>query len=148
MSYKDIRTFFTDRLTEIDSEFQKQDTPFNVQDEVSNTNFDKRFHIFYGNVAGGGAAPRTITDTVNATVKLYFTGLRDNTDRLDDSFDLANLFRINCMKKEKLGNHKFLKRFVCTSFVATPLGNNDNAVLITLSFSIDAMFGVGANLDC
>jgi hypothetical protein len=147
MSFKNIRTFFESRLNETDSEFQRLETPFNIEDPGLNA-FNKRFHIFYHALSGSVANQNATQDTVNAVVTLYFDGLRADVEALDNSFDLANVFRLACMNKKNLVNEKFLKKFVCTGMNATPLDTNENAIKITLAFSISMIFGTQANLEC
>lgn len=147
MSFKPIRTFLENRLKEIDSEFEAIATPFNV-DEPAATNFNKRYHIFYGDVGGTVSNQQTTTDTVNATTTLYFDGYRDETEALDSAMDLANAYRMRCLQAKFLKTEKNIKRVVPVSIVATPLGTNDNKIKVVLGFSISMIFASTDSLDC
>lgn len=147
MSLKPIRSFLTDRLLEIDSDFSMLDNGFETNN-VGSDNFDKRFHIFYGNVATTASNQNTTTDVVSAVVTLFFSGSRNSVDELDDAMDLANQFRINCLRRTKYSNQDFIKNVVSQSIEATALDTNDNQIMIKLTFSISIIFGTGIDLDC
>ena len=146
MSFKPIRTFLENRLLEVDRDFEVQDDAFGLETLGSNE-LDKRYHIFYGNVATTLDNQHTTDDVVSATVSLYFRGYRTATDALDDSMDLANAYRLNCLKISALTNQDFIKRVVCNSILAEPLESNDNFIKITLQFSIRVIFGTAINFD-
>jgi hypothetical protein len=147
MSFKPIRTFLEDRLTGLDSEFESFDEAFN-SNEIGDNRYDKRYHIFYGRVDTTAANHNVTNDSVTATVSLYFAGARDATEALDDAMDFSNEYRIECLKRSNYANQTFIKNVVCKSMQAEPLaGTNDNAIKISLEFSISVIFGIGVNLD-
>ena len=148
MSFKPIRTFLTERLLEIDSDFEVFDQGFESQ-EIGANDFDKRFHIFYGSVVTTSANQNTTQDIVTATVTLYFQGERESTEALDNAMDTANLYRINCLKRMNYAGLSFIKNVVCNSIEASPVDvTNDNSVKVQLKFSISVIFGTGVDLDC
>lgn len=147
MSFKPIRTFLTNRLLETDQEFEVHDQPFEISNIGAN-DFNKRFHIFYGSVTTSVANQNTTLDDVLSTVTLSFSGFRDSTEALDTAMDIANKYRINCLRQQYLVGETFVKRVVCESINAEPLDGNDNAILIRLQFRIRVIFGTGVNLDC
>lgn len=148
MSFKPIRTFLTDRLLEIDSDFEVYDQGFESQ-EVGANDFDKRFHIFYGSVQASVANQNTTQDVVAATVTLYFQGARESTEALDNAMDLANQYRLNCLKRIKYAGQSFIKNVVCNSIEASPVDlTNDNSVKVQLKFSVSVIFGTGIDLNC
>lgn len=147
MSFKPIRTFLTDRLIEIDSDFTVFDNGFN-SDQVGSDNYNKRFHIFYGSVATTTSNQNTTTDNVTATTTLYFSGSRNSTDELDSAMDIANQYRINCLRRAKYAGQTFIKNVVCQSIEAEPLETNDNAIMIKLTFNILIVFGLNIDLNC
>lgn len=147
MSFKPIRSFLSDRLLEVDSDFEVHNDAFSTENIGAN-DFNKRYHIFYGNVATSVSNQVTTIDDVTATVKLYFQGFRDATESLDSAMDLANKFRIQCLKQNFIINQSFIKRVVCSSIQANPLNTNDNAIEIVLTFNIKVIFGLGVDLDC
>ncbi len=147
MSFKPIRTFLADRLTEIDSDFSVFDNGFN-SDQLGENNFDKRFHIFYGSVVTTASNQNTTSDVVTATVTLFFSGSRTSTDELDEAMDIANQYRINCLRRNKYTGQTFIKNVVCQSIEAQPLDTNDATIQIKLTFNIITIFGVGLDLNC
>jgi len=147
MSFKPIRTFLADRLTEIDSDFSVFDNGFN-SDQLGENNFDKRFHIFYGSVVTTASNQNTTSDVVTATVTLFFSGSRTSTDELDEAMDIANQYRINCLRRNKYTGQTFIKNVVCQSIEAQPLDTNDATIQIKLTFNITTIFGVGLDLNC
>lgn len=147
MSFKPIRTFLADRLTEIDSDFSVFDNGFN-SDQVGDNNYDKRYHIFYGSVATTVSNQNTTTDVVTATTTLFFSGSRNSTEELDEAMDIANKYRINCLRRAKYSGQTFIKNVVCQSIEAQPLESNDNAIQIKLTFNITIMFGLNVDLNC
>jgi hypothetical protein len=147
MSFKPIRTFLADRLTEIDSDFSVFDSGFN-SDQVGDNNFDKRYHIFYGSVDTTVSNQNTTTDVVTATTTLFFSGSRNSTEELDEAMDIANKYRLNCLRRAKYSGQTFIKNVVCQSIEAQPLESNDNAIQIKLTFNITIMFGLGLDLNC
>lgn len=147
MSFKPIRTFLTDRLVEIDSDFTVFDNGF-TSDQVGSDNFNKRFHIFYGNVATTSSNQNTTSDVVTATTTLFFSGSRNSTDELDEAMDIANKYRINCLRRAKYSGQTFIKNVVCQSIEAVPLDTNDNAISIKLTFNISIIFGLELDLNC
>lgn len=148
MSFKPIRTFLTDRLLEVDPDFEVHDQAFESQ-EVGANDYDKRFHIFYGDITTTSADHNITNDNVSATVSLYFQGARSSTEALDEAMDISNKYRLQCLKRIKYAGLTFIKKVVCTSVVAEPVDiTNDNAIKVRLQFSISVMFGLGVNLDC
>jgi hypothetical protein len=147
MSFKPVRQYLSDRLTEVDSDFLVYDATF-ANDFVGDNNCDKRFHIFYGNITASVANQNPTTDTINATVKLFFRGFRDSNESLDNALDLANEYRVNCLRQSKLAGQVHIKRVVCTSITAESLPSNDQQFVINLEFSITYICGTGINLDC
>lgn len=147
MSFKPVRQYLADRLTEVDSDFLVYDATF-ANDFVGDNNFDKRFHIFYGNITSSVANQNTTTDTINATVKLFFRGFRDSNESLDNALDIANLYRVNCLRQSKLVGQVHIKRVVCNSIIAESMPDNDQQFVINLEFSITYICGTGINLDC
>ena len=147
MSFKPIRTFLTDRLVEIDSDFTVFDNGFN-SDQLGDSNFNKRFHIFYGSVATTTSNQNTTTDVVTAVVNLFFSGSRNSTDELDEAMDIANQYRINCLRRTKYSGQTFIKNVVCQSIEAEPLDTNDNAIRVRLTFNISIIFGLNVDLNC
>lgn len=147
MSFKPVRTFLESRLLEVDSDFEVHEDAFSF-DNIGNNDFNKRYHIFYGNVTTSVDNQHTTNDVVNATVSLFFRGYRNATESLDESMDLANEYRLNCLKIAPLRDQQFIKRVVCNSIQAEPLDTNDNSIKITLQFSINVIFGTAVNLNC
>ena len=146
MSFKPIRTFLKDRLIAIDADFESYENAFN-NNEVGSNDYNKKYHIFYGRVDTTAFNHNITSDSVTATVTLYFSGSRTSEEQLDDAMDLANLYRIECLKRANYANQTFIKNVVCNSIVAEPLADsNDNAIKITLEFSISIIFGIGLNL--
>ncbi len=147
MSFKPVRSFLESRLLEVDRDFEVHDDAFSF-DNIGNNDFDKRYHIFYGSVNTSVDNQHTTNDVVNATVTLFFRGYRTATESLDESMDLANTYRLNCLKIAPLREQDFIKRVVCNSIQAEPLESNDNSIKITLQFSINVIFGTAVNLNC
>lgn len=147
MSFKSVRTYLSNRLLEVDSDFENHSEPFS-DENIGDNDFNKRFHIFYGNVSTSLANQTSTQDTVNATVALFFKGYASPQEALDDAMDLANQYRINCLRPKYLLTTPFIKRVTCTQITAEPLPTNDNAIKIILTFSINMIFGIGVNLDC
>lgn len=147
MSFKPVRSFLEARLLEVDSDFEVHDDAFSLEN-IGNNDFNKRYHIFYGNVATSVDNQHTTNDIVNATVTLFFRGYRNATESLDESMDLANTYRLNCLKIAPLRAQDFIKRVVCSSIQAEPIDTNDNSIKVTLQFSINVIFGTAVNLNC
>lgn len=147
MSFKPVRTFLKDQLLKIDSDFEAYENAFN-NDEIGANDYNKKYHIFYGRVDTTAANHNVTNDVVTATVTLYFDGSRTSEEALDDAMDLANLYRMECLKRENYISQNFIKNVVCKSIVAEPLADtNDNSIKIILEFSISVIFGIGLNLD-
>lgn len=146
MSFKPIRTYLSDRIEGLDSDYTEHDDAFNI-DNIGDLEFDKAYHIFYGDVVTTEANQNTTSDLVTATVSIFSQGHRDPKEALDDAMDFANLFRIECLKPVYLSNEQFLKQVKCISIKAEPLATNDNAIVVRLEFSILVIFGLGVNLD-
>ena len=147
MSFKPIRTYLTARLLEIDPAFEAYETAF-VNDYVGDNNFDKRFHIGYGPIATSVENQNVTNDVATATVTLFFRGFRDNLGNpLDEAMDIANNFRMNCLRPKFVLTQPRIKRVVCNSISSEPLPNNDQAFKCVLSFSIQMIYGLGVDLD-
>jgi hypothetical protein len=147
MSFKPIRTFFQNRIAEIDSDFTEHEDAFSFENIGANQ-LDKKYHIFYGNVTTTSSNQNTTSDVVSAQVSLFFSGYRTGAEALDSAMDVANEFRINCLRRSKYQNEVFIKNVVCQTIEAIPLNTNDNAIQVRLSFNISVIFGTGINLDC
>lgn len=146
MSFKPVRLFLTDRLLEVDGDFESHDDAFSDAN-VGDMDFDKRFHIFYADIQTTAANLHTTQDVVSATVTLFFRSGKDSYE-LDEAIDMANQYRMNCLRKVKLSGFINIKSCVCNSILAVPLDTNDNAVKVILKFSIGMIFGTNINLDC
>lgn len=146
MSFKPIRSFLENRLLEVDPDFELYDHAFN-NDNIGDLDFDKRYHIFYGNINATVSNQVTTQDEVNALVSIYFRGYRDTSESLDSAMDIANQYRINCLRMAHLKNEDHIKRVVCTNIVAEQLPTNDLAIKISLSFKISMIFGTNINLN-
>jgi len=147
MSFKPIRTFLTARLLETDPAFEVFDAAF-AADQVGDNRFDKRFHIFYGPVTATVANQNTTQDVVSATCTLYFRGLRDSNESLDEAMDIANRFRIACMRRTNYSNQVHIKNVVATSIEAQQMPENDQQFKVILGFSISMIYGLGVDLNC
>ncbi|HEY9705630.1 MAG TPA: hypothetical protein V6C58_24540 [Allocoleopsis sp.] len=147
MSFRPVREYLKDRLLEVDSDFEPYDEAFE-NDNLGDNNFDKRFQIFYQVDGATVSNQLTTQDEVTARVTLFFNGSRDSQEEFDSSMDIANVYRIQCLKVDKLRPYTHLKRVVCTSIVPEPLDTNDNMIKIILTFRISMIFGLGVNLDC
>lgn len=147
MSFKPIRTFLEDRLLETDSDFEVFDQAFN-NDNIGDADFNKRYHIFYGPVSASVSNQNTTQDNVTATVTLYFRGYRDTNESLDEAMDIANEYRINCLRVIYLKNQTHIKRVVCTSISPEQMQSNDLSFKVILTFNISMIFGTNINLDC
>lgn len=147
MSFKPIRTFLEDRLLDVDDDFELFDEAFN-SNEVGSNRFDKRYHIFYGPVDTTSANQNVTNDQVTAIVTLYFKGARNSIEALDNGMDLANEYRIECLKRSNYTNQTFIKNVVCKRITPEQIASsNDNEIKISLEFSISVIFGIGVNLD-
>jgi hypothetical protein len=148
MSFKPIRTFLTERLLEIDPEFEAYDQAF-PNNEIGFNDYNKRFHIFYGDVVTSSANQNTTNDVVSASVQLFFQGARTSTEALDEAMDIANKYRLNCLKRINYAGLIFIKNVVSTSIKADPVDpTNDNQIKISLQFSISVIFGTDVDLNC
>lgn len=147
MSFKPIRTYLTDRLLEVDPDFEVYDSAF-ANDFIGDNNFNKRFHIFYGPIATTVANQNTTNDDATAVVTLYFRGYRDSNEALDEAMDIANKYRINCLRPLNLLNQTHIKRVLCTSIAPEQMPENDQQFKISLTFSIQTIFGLSISLDC
>lgn len=147
MSFKPIRTFFQNRIAEIDSDFTEHEDAFNFENIGANQ-LDRKYHIFYGNVTTTAANQNTTNDVVSAQVNLFFSGYRTGAEALDSAMDIANEFRINCLRRTKYAGETFIKNVVCQNIEAIPLNTNDNAIQIRLTFNISVIFGTGLDLNC
>lgn len=147
MSFKPVRTFLTNRLLEVDSAFEAYESPF-ANDYVGDNNFDKRFHIGYNQITTTVANQNVTNDIVAAQVTLFFRGGRDNQENpLDEATDIANKFRINCLRPRFVRAETHIKNVVCTSIASQPLDGNDQAFKIVLSFNINTIYGLAVDLD-
>jgi hypothetical protein len=147
MSFKPVRTYLENRLFEVDSDFERIDSAF-VSDEAGNLDFNKRFHVFYGNIEATPANQNTTQDIVSATVSLYLRGDRDSSEALDEALDIANQYRINCLRPAYLRQEMHIKNVVCTNIAAQQMDSNDMAIKVILQFRISIIFGLSVNLDC
>jgi hypothetical protein len=147
MSFRPIRSFLSQRLLEVDKDFKVHDDAFSTAN-IGLNNFDKRYHIFYGNVQTSSANQNTTQDNVQAVVTLHFNGKRNATEQLDIAMDIANKFRMQCLKMQFLKAQQFIKRVACETIEAIPLDTDDNQIQIRLTFNISIIFGTGIDLDC
>ncbi len=147
MSFRPVRQYLEDRLLEVDQDFEVYDNAFE-NDNVGDNNFDKRYQIFYQVDNASVSNQLTTTDEVTARVTLFFDGGRETQEAFDSAMDLANIYRIQCLKIDKIRPYTHLKRVVCTSIIPEPLDSNDNSIKVLLTFRISMIFGLGVNLDC
>lgn len=132
---------------EVDPAFKVHDDAFSTAN-IGLNNFDKRYHIFYGNVTATVANQNTTQDNVQSIVTLHFKGKRNATEQLDEAMDIANKYRMQCLKPQFLKPQQFIKRVFCESIEAIPLDTDDNSIQIRLTFNISIIFGTGIDLNC
>lgn len=134
-------------MIEVDRKFQPHNDAFN-NDNIGANEINKRFHITYNDVSATVANQNTTQDNVTMTVSLFFSGARDATEALDSAMDVANEYRMNCLRMKHLTTQHFIKRVVCTNIKPEPLVSNDNAIKIILTFNVQIIFGTGVDLNC
>jgi hypothetical protein len=62
--------------------------------------------------------------------------------------DIANKFRINCMRRTNYSGQIHIKNVVATSIEAQPMPDNDQQFKVILGFSISMIYGLAVDLDC
>lgn len=147
VSLTPIRTYFADRLQELDPNYRAHPDAFNTEN-VGRAKFDKAFHVFWASILSSPLSHQVTLDTVRVTVRLFSKGYRDPQTALDSAMDFANTYRLRCMRPEFLNNEQWLKLVVCTSVQGEPVQSNDNAIVVRLEFDVKAVFGTSDTLDC
>lgn len=139
MSLSQVRTYFVTRIAALDSEFEEHQDAFN-QNNIGAYNFNKAYHIFYGQVSSGPLNHACTDDAVTASVALFFSGDRDPATALATAMDFAHTFRLACIKPENAMIGTNIKNVVLNSIVAEPLESNDNAIVVRLDFTVRMVF--------
>ena len=138
MSLSQIRTYFSNRLLEVDSDFREHPDGFN-RDNISSTNFDKSYFIFPGNL-GSVTFDQITDDSMIWRVELFFKGYRDPQEAIDNAIDVANLFRLQCVKREFCLTGENIKNVLLNSMTVNPVDTNDNLIIIELQFAVRLAF--------
>jgi len=140
MSLKPIRTYFKTRLTETDSNFKEHKNGFSDRDDLPNSLFNKSFFISVNSVNNNEHAGNFVKDEISVRIDIFFKGYRDVQLSLENAFDLVNTFRLKSVNPK---NNTDLIKFVdCSGIDVEHLPNNDNDIILTLNFSVTAIFAV------
>ena len=141
MSFSSVRDYFKSQLTALDSSFREHVDGFETENIARNI-FNKSYHIVINNPSNVETDNCRVEDNISVRVQLFFKG--GKTSKLQSSLD--NALDIGHDYKLKSSNIKdfpsTIKRVVGTSVIASPLETNDNSIIITIEFTVLAVFSV------
>lgn len=133
-----IRKYFTERLLEIDKAF----TPHSKvnDDSISRPRYNKSFHIKMGALTGGPVGQNATRDSIEVTVSLHFKGEKDPLIASDKYYEVANKFRLNCMKPEHIVLQEFITRVKGTSVTPIESASNQTNIEFEIKFDVEMVF--------
>ncbi|MBO9668516.1 MAG: hypothetical protein J7501_17090, partial [Bdellovibrio sp.] len=106
------------------------------------SNFDKSFHVLVGNFSPFQKGHAFSIEDGEVTVKLTFRGNRDPKDKILTAQDIAMKIRQECQMPANFKG-KGIKGVDSASSVPEPVSTNDNSIIVTMTFSVRAIFDLG-----
>ena len=139
MKISKVRTYLSNQVKTIDSDFYEWEDAFNIDNIPSNIK-DKSYHIAY-EIPTSADFDTHLEDAIDVTVSVFFKGYRTPAATLDTAMDLCNDIRIQAVKKESIEAFRStddnpIFGVISNSIVPTTIPSNDNQVVITLQFTI------------
>lgn len=141
MKLSQVRDYFRARILEVDTDFKEHRDGFN-RDNVPRAAFNKGFHVLPGTLVSDATDMLHLDDNLSVSVQLFFKGFRDVQSAMDEALDKAHDIRLQAIKHAKAMVGQNIKNVICNSIGAEPLDSNDNAILVTLEFSVRLIFKV------
>lgn len=137
-----VRTYFRERLLEVDSDFREHLDFFNI-DNIADSRFDKAFHISYQALSSDFTSDQLLTnDTLAVDVVLFFKGYRDTIESFDAFTDLGHEYRINCIRPDKANIGENIKAVALNTMSWGFPTSNDNLLELRLNFSVLMAFNI------
>lgn len=139
MSLSQVRQYFRDRLNAVDSSFKEHEDGFN-RENIPSTLLNKSFFIDLGDVSSQPLSDLHIQDLMATQVFLHFKGYNNIQSKIDEAYDLAHTFRIECIKPINAMTGTNIKNVVCDNINVDHIETNDNTVIVTLDFTVRLLF--------
>lgn len=139
MSFKQVETYFQQRLKEVEPQFKEHEDAFSIEN-IGSSRFNHAYHVFFTHMKCSPPSGQVTTDILTVDVALFLKGFRDVKTYLIDSYDIANAFRLNCMRPEYAMNGTLIKNVICTQIKADPEKGNNNAIKMTCTFDVTVNF--------
>jgi len=142
LSISQVRTYFNDRVQEVDANLKAWDDAFNI-DNVPESLIDTYYHVQYDNIATSTNNDISFEDSVSVVVTLWKKGFRDPISAYDELNDQALCIRLNCLQPSKINATDNIKQVESVSVISEPIeGSNDNIIRISLAFNARLYFKI------
>jgi hypothetical protein len=142
MSVSQVRTYFNDRVREVDSNLKVWDDAFNI-DNVPESLIDTYYHVQYNSVGVSTNNDVSIEDSVSVVITLWKKGFRDPIEAYDSINDLGLCIRLNCLQPAKIALTDNIRQVESVSVLSEPIeGSNDNIIKLSLEFNARLFFKI------
>lgn len=142
MSVSQVRTYFIDRVQEVDSNLKVWDDAFNI-DNVPESLIDTYFHVQYNSVGVSTNNDISIEDSVSVVLTLWKKGFRDPIEAYDELNDLGLCIRLNCLQPDKIALTDNIRQVESVSVLSEPIeGSNDDIIKLSLEFNARLFFKI------
>lgn len=140
MTISKVRSYFNAKFLETDTGFRNKEwkDAFNI-DNIPATLIDMGYHIQPGELISTVKNDHTVEDDLNTEINIWFRGYRDVQEKLDESYDIVNEFRLRCLHHENFYDNTFPQLAdvnLTTSIEPTFIETNDNTINYKLSFNV------------
>lgn len=141
MSLSQVRQYFRNRITEVDSDLVEWDEAFNDAN-IPESLLPNRYHIAMSSISTSAPNDVFLEDAFQVDVKLFKKGFRSNgISAHDDLLDLADCLRQNCAQPLKLQLTNNLRGCEPNTILLEPIeDSNDNIIKITVGFNVRTFF--------
>lgn len=133
----DLRSFINSKVEELDSSFTEFKGAFDL-DNVPFQTGKQYYHVDFGEYIPG-KSDKVFLDLSSVTIRIWGQDDRDSQNVHDSTYDLAVDLR-RCLGDLKNANQEFIKDVNCTGIIPSPVGNNANAVALSLNFNFTLAF--------
>jgi len=127
-------------VNDVDSDFRAHSDGFDFNN-VPKSLFHKAYHLLPIFSPSTALQDKTINDTAKWELRLFWKGFRDPQAAIDEALDTMHLIRIEAVKPENaMQSDPNIKKVVVDSYDPQFVGDNNNAIIILMTFSVDLLF--------
>lgn len=112
-------------------------------DNIPSNILDRAFHVQIGPITGTGQNQSAQETESTVTIRMYFKGFRDPQSAIDTAIEQTETVMKECVKPSNRTATPGIKNVVFNESNIDPIdASNDNAVVVTTSYSVRVILAV------